>query len=178
MMFGDKEMLNRPVIKLTLIALIFSGVSGCGQQANESAHAKSTRIKNHAPIPKYGAALRYDYQMEKPVQANASHSVTIVVDHDYAGGNLSLTANAEDGIDLSVKSASMPLIKGRKSTWTIPFTTKADGLYYINVLGSVTELDGRIQARAYSVRVDVGNPSVQQKPAVKEVILPAEETIS
>jgi hypothetical protein len=169
---------NRSRMKLAFVALTLIGVSGCVQQASESANAKIAASNDHQPIPKYGAALRYDYQMEKPVRANSSHSVTIVIDHDYPGQNLSLTAHTEGGISLDVESMSLPLVKDRKATWTVPFTTKSDGVYYINILGSVTGPDGNVTSRAYSVRVEVGNQSVQQKPAVKEVILPAEETIS
>lgn len=177
-------MFNRPMMKLALVALSLSGMSGCAQQPSGSANAKtgdaktSMAAKNHTPVPKYGAALRYDYKMQKPVRANSNHSVTIVVDHDYAGQNLALTASADDGIAIATNRTSLPLVKGRKATWTIPFTTNADGLYYINVIGSVPGFDGSVETRAYSVRVEVGNQPKQNKPVVKEVILPAEETIS
>jgi hypothetical protein len=193
-MLGDKEMLNRPMTKLALIALTLTGLSGCGQQnspvaggtkiaqadtvAVKADPAALERAKNHKPVPKYGASLTYDYQMQKPIAANASHSVTIAVDHEYPGQNLSLAANVEGDLTLAVNNASLPLVKGRKASWTIPFTTGADGVSYINVIGSVKDADGSVLSRVYSVRVKVGNQPEQQKPAVKEVILPAQETIS
>ena len=186
MMSGANNMYIKAAIKLMLSTAILAGASACsGRNANppvaaapDGIQAKNLSEPSGQRTVKTGAGLRYSYRMATPVAPNASHSVTIDIAHSYSGGTLSLTATADDGIKLATARANMQLSRGNKISWTIPFTTSGNGLYYINMIGTVSAADGSVQSRAYSVRVEVGDQSASQKPAVKEVILPAQEDIS
>ena len=165
------------IATLALVSGLMIGTTACSKQIAGSANTGVSESA-HARTVKTGAGLDFSYAMQKPVKANTRHSVTLTIDHSYGGQNLSLTASADAAVQLATKSVSLPLAAGRNATWTIPFTATADGVYYINILGSVIGANGNSEARAYAVRVEVGDQSKNQKPAVKEVILPAEEKIS
>ncbi len=161
---------------LFLSTLLISTVS-CAQQAAAPSEVAATEPVTPRTV-KTGAALSYSYQMQTPIVANRAHNVSLIITHDYAGQTLSLTANSDPLVRLSAKSIAMPLIKGKVAVWTLPFTATADGVFYIEFVGTVKSEDGNTQARAYAVRVKVGDAVEIKKPAPKEIILPAEEKIS
>lgn len=163
--------------KLVFLSALLISTTACTRQTatpNESVAAKTVSVRT----VKTGAALNFSHRMQSPLVANTSQSVTLIVSHDYAGQPLSLTATSDAAVQLATKTAAMTLIKGRSATWTIPFTVTADGLYYINIIGTVRGADGNAEARAYAIRLPVGNQVEIKKPTPKEILLPAEEKIS
>ncbi len=163
--------------KLALLSAVILSTGACTKEIagpSDTAVSKSSQIST----VKVGAALDFSHRMQASVKENSSNSVTLNISHSYSGENLLLTASSDDALKLAAKSTSMSLAKGKNATWTIPFTTTTNGLYYINIMGTVKGADGNSQFRAYAVRVEVGDQSGVKKPASKEVILPAEEKIS
>ncbi len=176
---------------VVLAAALLLGVGGCTNEGSggpdQTARATSAAAKswdgdhraqnNVYRTVKSGSGLRFFHRMEQPVRANSNHQVTISVGHDYPGQNLSLIANADDGLNLAVNRASLPMVSGRNADWTISFSAAADGVYYINVTGAVTRPDGRQDTAVFSVRVEVGEQKTKPKAAVDAVILSADEKI-
>ncbi|MFC4292919.1 hypothetical protein ACFOWX_10895 [Sphingorhabdus arenilitoris] len=179
-------MTHKYVIGLSLLVAAVT-TSGCTENkvaalqdgaAADASKAAEHGGKEHRTV-KVGAGLSFTHDMPTgTLQPGGSYSTTVKIVHGYTGGTLSLTANADDGLTLGARQTAMQLAKGSAASWTIPFKTSANGVYYINMVGTVTKADGASEARAYSIRVEVGDQSRQQKPALKEVILPAEEQIS
>jgi hypothetical protein len=177
MMIGVSKMHIQTIAKLTLLSAMLASTAGCTKQDLASADANAANGANQRTV-KTGAGLDFSVKMQKAIAANGQYSATLSVSHDYAGKNLTLSATADDALRLGSKSATLPMTKGRNATWTIPFTTTTDGVYYINIIGTVAGSNGKSEARAYAIRVEVGDQSKNKKPAVDEMILPAEETIS
>lgn len=179
-------MYHKTMISPLLLVVLLISTNGCMNENSgvakiakgDASHGSTATGKTIKETVKSGAALEFSYRMQKPVTANVAHSVTILVDHDYVGQSLTLTASADAAVRLSSASATARLSKDRQVSWTIPFTATADGLYYINVFGTVTDANGATQSRAYAVRVEVGDQSGQKKPPPAEIILPANEKIS
>lgn len=184
-------MQNRAKLMLALAAISLLGTSGCAKNdAGGSKQAASTSPalkrgqgdnaiynETRGGTVKSGSGLRFSHRIEQPVNANSGNQVTISVGHDYPGQNLSLTAYADEGLALTASRTSVPLSAGRDASWTIPFRTAGDGVYYINVIGSVRRPDGGQDSGVFSVRVEVGEQRPKTKTLVDEVILPAEEKI-
>jgi hypothetical protein len=177
MMMGVSKMLYQTTAKLVFLAALLTSAGACSKTNGGSLSAGESQTVKPRTV-KSGAALEFSHRMQTPIRANASHSVTIIMSHSYAGQSAVITASADSSLKLAAKEIIMPLVKGQKATWTIPFTASVDGLYYINIIAKVTGADGNMQARAYAVRVEVGQQVQSKKPTPREIILPAEEKIS
>ena len=163
--------------RLAFLAALLASAGACANNSGGAIDAVASKTVTPRTV-KAGAAIEFSHKMQASLKANTSNSVTVIMSHDYAGQNVVLSANADDALKLGVTATTIPLVKGQIATWTIPFTTSANGLYYINVIGRVKGADGNTQARAYSIRVEVGQQIQSKKPTPKEVTLPAEEKIS
>jgi hypothetical protein len=173
-MIGVNKMHYRNLAKLTLLSVVLLGASACNKQSTKVSNAGAVNPRT----VKTGAALDFTHRMAGPISPNSNGTVTLEIAHDYSGETLALSATADSAIRLGAKSTNIALVKDRAATWTIPFTTTANGAYYINVMGTVKDSGGQAQFRAYAVRVEVGEQTKSNKPAPKEVILPADEKIS
>ncbi|MFM9853806.1 MAG: hypothetical protein ACKVOJ_13530 [Sphingomonadaceae bacterium] len=172
--------ISHPTIKIALLSALLVTVGACAKETASAAKTSATTGTKAAQnrTVKEGAALDFSFRMQTPVRANAPHSVTIDIEHGYAGQSLSLAANADGAVQLGTTATTISLTKGRAASWTIPFTATADGTYYINVIGQVVGPDGVMLGRAYAVRVEVGNQIAKPKLTPKEVVLPAQEKIN
>jgi hypothetical protein len=177
MMIGVSTMHYKTTAKLTFLVALLAGTGACTKKDGGIPEAAASHSVTRQTV-KAGAALEFSHRMQASIKANTSNSVTVNMSHGYAGQSVTLTANADKSLKLATSEKTIPLVKGQTATWTIPFSTSADGLYYINIIGIVKEADGTSQARAYSVRVEVGDQIKNNKPIPKEVIMPAEEKIS
>lgn len=172
---------------LPLLAVLSICAAGCSTEGSNAASsvaavesAEQTKPNGNAPSTntvKSGAGLRFFHQMERPVAANSAHSVTLSIGHDYPGQNLALTASADDGLSLAADRNVAALVQGRNAQWTIPFTARANGVYYINVIGTVAVPGRASESRVYAVRVEVGPQNQAQKPRLEEVVLTADEKV-
>ena len=196
-MIGMDNMLSPKITSLLIAGAIAMSISGCGTESVvDAGDTKAVGEHQHGATPadksasntgtepagnrtvKTGAALQFTHDMPSaPLRANGSYNVKVNVAHNYSGQTLILEATADSGLNIASKSTSIQLIPGSTASWNIPFTTGTDGLYYIDMVGTVIDANGSKQARAYSVRVEVGDQSAQKKQSVDEVILPAEEEI-
>ena len=177
MMMGVSKVLYQTTAKLVFFAALLASTGACSKSSGESFGATASQAATPRTV-KSGAALEFSHRMQTPIRANASNSVTIIMSHSYAGQSAVITASADNSLKLAAKEIIMPLVKGQKAMWTIPFTASADGLYYINIIAKVTGADGNMQARAYAIRVEVGQQVQNKKPTPREIILPADEKIS
>lgn len=176
-MIGVVKMYYQTAGTLALLSAMMISTIACTKQIATKTESIAAETVGPRTV-KTGAALNFSHRMQSPIVANTSQSVTLTVSHDYAGQPLSLTATSDAAVQLGAKTAAMTLTKGRSATWTIPFTVTADGVYYINIIGTVKRADGNVEARAYAIRVQVGNQVEIKKPAPSEILLPAEENIS
>jgi hypothetical protein len=176
-MIGVNKMFFQTTARLTLLSAALLSTGACTKKIAGPSDTIASEASQPSTV-KTGAALDFSHRMQASIKENSSNSVTLNIAHSYSGENLLLTASSDDGLKLAAKSTNMSLAKGQNATWTIPFTTTTNGLYYINIMGTVKGADGNTQFRAYAVRVEVGDQSGVKKPASKEVILPAQEKIS
>jgi hypothetical protein len=176
-MIGVNKMRNQTIAKLALLSAVLVSAGACTKQVAGPSDIAAAETGQPRTV-KVGAGLEFSHRMQGSVKENSSNSVTLKISHNYSGENLSLTATSEDTLRLASKSTSIALVKGQNVTWTIPFTTTGNGLYYINIMGTVTDASGNSQFRAYAVRVEVGDQVQTKKPTPKEIVLPAEEKIS
>lgn len=168
---------HQTTIKLAFLSALLAASGACTKEVAGPSKVASAETTNPRTV-KTGAGLDFAARMQTPLAAGSPHSVTLVISHAYAGQNLTLTADANPEVQLGAKSTVIALAKGKDATWTIPFTATKDGLYYINIIGKVAGSDGTAEARAYAVRLEVGEQIKSLKPTPKEIILPAEEKIS
>ncbi|NJM51810.1 MAG: hypothetical protein HC843_13870 [Sphingomonadales bacterium] len=175
-------MRNKMMVGLPLLAAGMIALGGCTAGQSDAGEALAGKEPSHSDkrhqTVKVGAALTFTHIMPTGrLQPGGNYSAALTIKHGYSGGTLSLSANADEGIILGVRQSAVQLTKSGAVNWNIPFKTNANGVYYINIIGTVTKADGSTEARAYSIPVEVGDQSGQKKPALKEVILPAEEEI-
>ncbi len=139
---------------------------------------------------KPGAGVTFSHKLRAPVQAGESGVVDLTIEEAYATGILKLETSGTDGLNVfgSSVSARESMADRQTHSWSLNYQAEADGVYYLNVLATVESDNQPGSARAYAIRIEVGDiskaapddkvtPPTQLPSGETAIIMEAEETI-
>lgn len=140
---------------------------------------------------KPGASVSFRHETSGPVPVDGTGYVTITVNEGYPYGTLELAATANSGLEVIGPGAqhSVNMADGTTHVWRVDYQGLTDGVHYLNVTASANLSAEAGEARAYSVRIEVGDwktaqaeseaakPMEMQSDGEMAVVMSAEETI-
>ena len=151
----------------TSMACAGCDVSGAtGKTAASGPAEAETLVVTDASPGKPAAPISFSYKLPGDVIAPGEVvSVEVKINADYASGQLTLTANADEGLSLmpGSEARNFQLDLQAPLSWTISFKAEKEGVHYVNILAEVDGPAG-LEARSYAIAVPVGE-NAQRKSA-------------
>ena len=113
---------------------------------------------------KPGAPVTLRYEVPKTITSNTEISIKLEFTSRTLEGSLKIDLNTPNEILLQgTVEHSFELAENASYSLEVPVFTSNDGLYYLNVLASESNIEGPLMARAFAVPVQVG-AKTEQKP--------------
>ena len=155
---------------------------GCAphESAAQSASDSKTEAAEAARTIKPGAALAFSHKFRSPPRTGIYSVVEITIKDDYDDGVMRATAIGDDGLEVFGAPAafSYAMAGPAPGVWDVSVKPLADGVHYLKINAQVEKDGVPGPARAYAVRIEVGDAASEKADgAVEAIEMQADETI-
>lgn len=173
-----------------LVVAVASLSTACGAQSNvktasvdlsATADAAAEKDMHHAENSQYmkpGAPVRMSHDFKGFVTPGSSGTVNVSFISEQKGGTMAVQTASEGNLSLR-REAAVPQefemkLSGQQS-FSIPFSTQAPGVQYINLMVTTTDAGGQTLGRAFSIPIQVGDPAMNPSKPMRDDIVTTPE---